>query len=153
MLHLYLGSLFAPALLVLASSGAWQVFRWNDAKKDGSYTPAPIIRTLSAVHKDQVLPGVKRQDGLAMQWFTLGASMGLILTTCLGIVMAYRVTRRPVVVTLCLLAGILAPTALLTSYTKAASARPAEEGREKLESMKPAGAVKTAPTPAWTPKP
>jgi uncharacterized iron-regulated membrane protein len=34
--HLYLGSLFGPLLIVFAVSGGWQVFRFNDAKKDGS---------------------------------------------------------------------------------------------------------------------
>ena len=75
-LHLYLGSLFAPALLVLAVSGAWQVFRWNDAKKDGSYTPAPLVAALSAIHKDQVLPPARHGQGVAMQWFLVELQRG-----------------------------------------------------------------------------
>jgi hypothetical protein len=124
-LHLYLGSLFAPALLVLAISGAWQVFRWNDARKDGSYKPNPIVTLFSDIHKDQVLPGERHGQNGAMQWFTLGASIGLTVTTLLGILMAYRVSRRPVLVTALLLTGILLPTFLLTTCARAPAPRPA----------------------------
>jgi hypothetical protein len=123
-LHLYLGSLFAPVLLVLAVSGAWQVYRWNDAKKDGSYTPSPIVRLFSNIHKDQVLPGARHGQNPPIQLFVGVASMGLTLTTLLGILMAYRVSRRPVVVTALLLTGILLPTFLLTTCTNAAAPRP-----------------------------
>src|ERR1700693_3062921 len=97
--HLYPGSLFGPLLIVFAVSGAWQVFRFNDAKKDGSYKPAGIITTFSDIHKDSALPGVPRRQGAAMRYFALGAAIGLTLTTALGIVMAYRISRRPALVT------------------------------------------------------
>jgi hypothetical protein len=115
LLHLYLGSLFGPLLIVFAVSGAWQVFRFNDAKKDGSYKPAKAITLFTDIHKDQVLPGVSRRkpESAAMRWFSLGASSGLVLTTVLGIVMAYRLSRRPALVTLLLLAGVALPAALL----------------------------------------
>ena len=113
LLHLYLGSLFGPLLVVFAVSGAWQVFRFNDAKKDGSYKPPAIITTFSDIHKDSVLPGVPRRRAKGMQFFALGAAAGLTLTTILGIVMAYRLSRRPVLVTLLLVTGVAAPVALL----------------------------------------
>ena len=147
-LHLYLGSLFAPALIALSISGAWQVYRWNDAKKDGSYTPSPVVRLFSDIHKDQVLPGGRHGQNPAMQWFTLGASIGLTLTTLLGIVMAYRMSRRPVVVTLLLLTGILLPTFLLSSCAKPAGAKPIDG---KKEASKRAPAPTPVPLPAWTP--
>ena len=112
-LHLYLGSLFGPLLIVFAISGGWQVFRLNDEKKDGSYKPAAVITLFSDIHKDAVLPGVPRRQGKAMQYFALGAAAGLTLTTILGIVMAYRMSRRPLLVTSLLLAGIVLPAALL----------------------------------------
>ena len=86
LLHLYLGSLFGPLLIVFAVSGAWQVFRFNDAKKDGSYKPAKAITLFTDIHKDQVLPGVSRRKGeaAAMRWFAFGASVGLVATTLLG---------------------------------------------------------------------
>ena len=115
LLHLYLGSLFGPLLIVFAVSGAWQVFRFNDAKKDGSYKPARAITLFTDIHKDQALPGVSRRkrESAAMRWFSLGASTGLVLTTILGILMAYRLSRRPALVTVLLLAGVALPAALL----------------------------------------
>jgi len=115
LLHLYLGSFFGPLLVVFAISGAWQVFRFNDTKKDGSYRPARAITLFTDIHKDQVLPGVSRRKGeaAAMRWFALGASAGLVTTTLLGIVMAYRLSRRPRLVTLLLLGGVATPAALL----------------------------------------
>ena len=113
LVHLYLGSLFGPLLIVFAVSGAWQVFRFNDAKKDGSYKPARIITLFTDIHKDAVLPGVPRRQGAAMRWFVLAAAAGLALTTVLGIVMAYRLSRRPALVTTLLIAGLVLPAALL----------------------------------------
>jgi hypothetical protein len=113
LIHLYLGSLFGPLLMVFAVSGAWQVFRFNDAKKDGSDKPAAIITLFSDIHKDAVLPGVPRRQGAAMRWFALTAAAGLALTTILGILMAYRMSRRPALVTFLLLTGIALPAALL----------------------------------------
>jgi hypothetical protein len=141
-LHLYLGSLFAPALLLLAVSGGWQVFRLNDARKDG-YTPPAFVAALSAIHKDQVLPPARHGQGVPMQWFLLGASVGLTLTTCLGIIMAYRMTRKPVLVTALLLVGTLTPAVFLTTLTKPAPPRPAPERQEAAKPAAPA-----APTPA-----
>jgi hypothetical protein len=113
LVHLYLGSLFGPLLIVFAVSGGWQVFRFNDAKKDGSYKPAAIITLFSDIHKDAVLPGVPRRQGAAMRYFALGAAAGLTLTTLLGILMAYRLSRRPALVTFLLLVGVGLPAALL----------------------------------------
>ncbi|HKA35985.1 MAG TPA: hypothetical protein VKH43_04150 [Thermoanaerobaculia bacterium] len=48
-----------------------------------------------------------------MRWFSLGATTGLVLTTVLGIVMAYRLSRRPALVNAPLLAGVALPAALL----------------------------------------
>ena len=110
--HLYLGALFAPVLLAFAASGAWQVYRWNDAKKDGSYTPPAVVKTLSNIHRNQTL-GKETPAATATKAFMFLASLALITTTILGIVMAYRFTARPLAVTLCLLAGIAVPTILL----------------------------------------
>ncbi len=110
--HLYLGALFAPVLLLFATSGAWQVYRWNDAQKDGSYMPPVLVRRFSAIHKNQTL-GNETPAATPIKAFIFLASLALITTTILGIVMAYRFTARPLAVTLCLLAGILVPAILL----------------------------------------
>jgi uncharacterized iron-regulated membrane protein len=110
--HLYLGALFAPVLLLFTVSGAWQVFRWNDARKDGSYAPPSIVKTLSSVHKNQTL-AKETPRKTPLKFFALLACLALISTTILGVAMAYRFTSSPVTVTLCLLTGIALPVALL----------------------------------------
>ena len=112
-LHLYLGSLFAPVLLFFAVSGAWQVYRVNDAKKDGSYTPPKIIKTLSSVHKNQTLTDKEIHDRTGIKAFIFAAAVLLTTTTLLGITMAYRFTASPLLVTVCLVAGIIVPIVLL----------------------------------------
>ena len=111
-IHLYLGTIFAPVLLLFTASGAWQVYRLNDAKKDGSYTPPSIVRTLSSVHRYQTLAR-ETPKKTALKAFVVAACLALITTTLLGIVMAYRFSGSSVTVTLCLLVGILLPAALL----------------------------------------
>ncbi len=111
-IHLYLGTVFAPLLLVFALSGSWQLYRWNDAKKDGSYTPARFIRVLSSVHRDStVARGIPPSQGF--KFFAGIACIALMTTTVLGIVMAYKFTPSPGTVTLCLLAGAAIPILLL----------------------------------------
>jgi hypothetical protein len=78
-----------------------------------SHKPAAIITLFTDIHKDAVLPGVPRRQGAAMRWFALTAAAGLALTTVLGIVMAYRLSRRPALVTFLLFAGVAVPAALL----------------------------------------
>jgi hypothetical protein len=46
----------------------------------------------------------------------LATAIGLVATTIIGIVMAYRFSKRPLVATLCLLAGIAVPGLLLWVY-------------------------------------
>jgi hypothetical protein len=112
-LHLYLGAIFAPTLLALTVSGAWQIYRWNDARKDGSYTPPRVVKLMSSIHKNQTTTGKETPQKTGIKAFAFLAAILLITTTLLGIVMAYRFTPSPVAVTLCLLSGIVVPILLL----------------------------------------
>ena len=110
--HLYLGALFAPVLLLFTVSGAWQVFRWNDARKDGTYTPPRVIQVVSSIHRDSTLSrGVP--PSTAFKVFAFSACGALVATTILGVVMAYRFTPNPRLVTFCILLGIALPVLLL----------------------------------------
>jgi hypothetical protein len=111
-LHLYLGTLFAPVLLVFTVSGAWQVFRLNDPRKDGSYTPPRVVQVLSSFHKNQTTSR-EVHDKTPLKWFVFAAGVALVTTTLLGIVMAYRFTASPAKVTVCLLIGAALPVVLL----------------------------------------
>ncbi len=72
-----------------------------------------MLLAFGQVHKHQNLPGDARGSGRAMKIFMLLASAGLVLTTLLGVLMAFRVTRSAVPVLACLATGVVVPVALL----------------------------------------
>ena len=115
-LHLWLGCLFAPTLIFFATTGTWQLYRAHDSKKDGSYTAPALVRTLSAVHMNSHLPGKRVTAYTPMRTFSTLAAAGLVFTTMLGIVMAYRMSRTVLAPTLCLMAGILIPVVIIAIY-------------------------------------
>ncbi len=130
-LHTYLGLIFAPSIIFYALSGALQLFGLHE----GSH-PA-WIATLSQVHRDQRLsaPAEKRQDGVTpaqsaemtpepapvphskpsvpLKGFFLSMAFGLILSTLLGIYMAFRTSRRRWILWGILTLGTAIPATLL----------------------------------------
>ncbi len=112
-LHLYLGCIFAPALIFLASTGALQLYDLHESRKDGSYVAPKLLEAFGQVHKHQNLPGDPRGSGRAMKIFMLAAAAGLVFTTLLGVFMAFRVSRGAGPVLACLAAGVVLPLALL----------------------------------------
>lgn len=114
--HLYLGCLFAPALIFFAVSGGWQIYRLNDNAKDGSYTAPAVIRALSAIHTNQHLPATRVSQYTPLHTFALLAAVGLVVTTLLGVVMAFRYGRSGVAALLCLFAGVAIPAAIVWVY-------------------------------------
>ena len=115
-IHLYLGSLFAPVLIFFAVTGCWQLFGLHRGTKDGSYTPPSLLASLSTVHQYQHLPGTGRSVGTPLRFFILAAAAALILTTVLGVVMAFRYSRSPIPVLLSIVAGTAVPVALLLIF-------------------------------------
>jgi hypothetical protein len=115
-LHLYLGCLFAPMLIFFAVTGSWQLFNWHESKKDRSYTAPPALTALSFIHKDAHLPGTPGRQPTPLRYFMLAAAVGLVATTGIGVVLAYLLSRKPLIATLCLLVGIALPAALLWIY-------------------------------------
>jgi hypothetical protein len=137
--HLYLGMLIAPSLLMFAASGAFQIFRLNDAKP--GYTPPAVIKALGELHKSQRLaappraprpearpqarPGPGKPDAAPktpqktplsralLQWFSLVVAIGLFVSTALGIWMGAMQSRWKVPARWLLLAGIVIPVAVL----------------------------------------
>ena len=115
-LHLYLGCLFAPALLFFAVTGSWQLYRAQDDTKDGSYKAPIALRTLSTIHKDSHLPGKRASEYTPLRTFSLLAAAGLVLSTLLGIVMAFRFSRSAFTPALLLAAGFFVPLLILYFY-------------------------------------
>ena len=112
-IHLYLGCIFAPVLIFLSCTGALQLYDFHESKKDGSYVAPRLLAALGQVHKNQSLPGDARGSGRTLKIFMLAAAAGLVLTTLLGIMLAFRVSRSAMPVVLCLVTGIALPLALL----------------------------------------
>jgi hypothetical protein len=132
--HLYLGMFFAPAILLFALSGALQTFRLQEEKGWGSTPPGWIV-WMASVHKDSRLPKAKPvQAGdhkpappkaapkppegkppfkLPMQIFAALLSIGLILSTLLGIVIALNNRALRKVSLGMLAAGTMLPLLLL----------------------------------------
>lgn len=115
-LHLYLGCVFAPALIFFAVTGSWQLYRLNDSTKDGSYVAPPAVRVLSAIHKNSHLPGKSASVYTPLRTFSLLAAAGLVATTVIGVAMAFRFSRGIAVPLLCLAAGVVVPVGLLYVY-------------------------------------
>jgi ABC-type nitrate/sulfonate/bicarbonate transport system permease component len=114
--HLYLGCLFAPMLIFFAVSGSWQLFNWHESTKDNSYVAPRALAILSDIHKDAHIPPTPGRRPTPLRYFMLAAAIGLIVSAVLGVIMAYRFSRRPMAATICLLCGILVPGLLLWIY-------------------------------------
>jgi len=107
--HKYLSCFVAPAMLFFAVSGAWQAYRLNDSRKDGSYMAPAALQELSKIHK------AERLAGAAAGWFRAGQLLlaaAFVVTAMLGVVMALQRTRPIWVVWACLAAGVIVPSLL-----------------------------------------
>jgi hypothetical protein len=135
--HLYVGMIFAPAIIFFSFSGAIQTIGWQD-------DPAPPawIKTIASIHKKQTMPkarkprpqaaapapapaseggaAARREEPAAqgpspipLKIFTVLLSIGLILSAGLGvaIALANRSTRR--MSTIMLAIGLILPPLLL----------------------------------------
>jgi hypothetical protein len=116
-LHLYLGCLFAPILIFFAVTGSWQIFNWHQSdKRPGGYVAPRILSVLSDIHKDAHIPPTQRNSPAPVRYFMFAAAMGLVLTTSIGVILAYRFSRQPLVATVCLVIGIFLPAMMLWAY-------------------------------------
>jgi len=115
-IHLYLGCLFAPLIIYFSMSGAWQVFRLNDIPKNESPTAIrSLFHELSKPHKSSTLPGQDPKTGRStvFNWIAFSMALGLISTTMIGLLLAFRYNRSTRLVWFCLLGGILLPILFL----------------------------------------
>jgi hypothetical protein len=108
-IHRYLSCFVAPAMLFFAISGAWQAFRWQETRKDGSYVAPMALQTLSHFHK------AERLSAPYGDWFRYGqlfVSAAFVATALVGLAMAFRIARPAWTVWLCLAAGVALPLCL-----------------------------------------
>lgn len=110
-LHLYLGCFFTPILLFFAVTGALQTFELHEQQKNSSYVPPAILKLLSEVHIHQRWETAAAS--VPFRWFAVAAALGFLITSLLGIVMAFKLGKSKMIVWLCLIAGMLLPVLLL----------------------------------------
>jgi hypothetical protein len=113
-IHLYLGVFFAPLLIFFMVSGCWQTFDLDHAsKKNENYKPPKIIKQLTMVHTDQSFEDSHMpKSSIPFRWLVLLMSLGLVATTILGIIMAFKYTKVWIV-WLLIVMGIVVPVFLL----------------------------------------
>lgn len=140
-LHFYIGIFFAPSIIFFAFSGALQTFSLHENKEPGSHHPEWIAQ-MAEIHKDQRLPQLteehvaeaakpkqaeaqptstpeteppapKRKPSLPLKIFVLFMSTGLMLSSILGIYMAFKYNRDRRIIWSLLIVGTALPIALL----------------------------------------
>ena len=114
-IHLYLGCFFAPLLILFLITGCWQTFGLHKSSKTpGGYKAPALVRSFSQIHTDQrwTSDNVRPQPSVVFRYLLILMSIGLLVTTVLGIVMAFKYTR-PWMVWACLVLGVFIPFLLL----------------------------------------
>ena len=140
-LHLYFGVFISPAILFFALTGAIQTTGFHEANRDHpDYKPARWIVVLAQIHKKQTpivpakrppapaeskpapkpaapaappAPQPPAHNPVPLRVFFLIVSLGLFVSTFTGLYMTYSYARNRRLVTLTLVAGIVAPLLLL----------------------------------------
>ena len=135
-IHTWIGVFIAPSVLFFALTGALQLFSLHEAH--GAYRPPPLVVRLSLLHKDQVFnfppqkqrlataakaakpaapPKDKTQDwplsAVALKWFSLAVAGGLMVSTSLGLWIAFTQGRNKPLLWGLLAAGAALPVLLL----------------------------------------
>lgn len=113
--HLYIGCVFAPALMFFIVTGCWQTFDLHFQKKGSSYHPPTFMKVMSQVHlsaKYQIERG-QGHPSQPFKLFVLAMAFFMLITILLGIVLALQSAQKKWIVWACLLGGILLPFLLL----------------------------------------
>ena len=111
--HLYLSCFFAPLLLFYVLTGWYQTFTANRNKSLGEQED--WLSKLTSIHVDQIYPSEAAQSfsPQLFQWLVALMSICLLITVALGMVLAFRSTRKTWPVWLALALGIIVPVVAL----------------------------------------
>ena len=102
-IHLYLGCVFAPMLLFFAISGIWQML----------HIQSQLLDRLSTIHTSQALKDGGGLNSDFMTIFVLVMAASFILSTVLGVVMAFKYGRSRRAACYCLAIGVSIPLVLI----------------------------------------
>jgi hypothetical protein len=113
-IHLWLGVLFSPLIIFFACTGMLQTFNFHESEKNGSYKAPAWIVKMAQVHKNQRLArGPGAPSPLPLKVFVVLMGFGLIVSSLLGICMAFKYQRNRWLVGGMIVAGIILPLVLL----------------------------------------
>jgi len=114
-LHLFLGVFFTPLLVFFVATGWYQTLEPERLKTPGD--AETLLQKLRVVHTDMIYPGDRefsRPSSPKLFQGIVGAmSAAVLITTALGVYLAFRTVRGTVWVVLCLVAGLVVPVLLL----------------------------------------
>ncbi len=112
-LHLYLGCFFTPLLLLFIGTGWYQTVSNNRNKGIGE--GGGWREKLTSIHVDQVFPteSAETYSPQLFQYLVVTMSAALILTTFLGLFLAFKTSRKKWPVWVSLLLGLVVPIVLL----------------------------------------
>jgi ABC-type antimicrobial peptide transport system permease subunit len=101
--HLYLGCVFAPLLLFFAVSGIWQTLGFQPE----------FLHKLSSIHTQARWKDGSELGSFPLRIFVIFMALGFILSTVLGVIMAFRFGRSRKAAFYCLAAGVAVPAVLV----------------------------------------
>jgi hypothetical protein len=111
--HLYLGCFFAPLLIFYVATGWYQTV--NPDRRKGVNDSTDLVSRLSRVHVEQYYPAESATGYSTRLFRALVVIMAVALnaTVILGIILAFRTSRRKWPVWIALSLGIVLPVLLL----------------------------------------
>ena len=131
LVHFYLGVFFAPLIIFFAFTGTLQVFKLHERNKENGTAAiqADWIAWFGQFHKEQAWippkasaprsptapPRIEKPRPLVMMWFVALMGISLMVTTLLGLYMAFNYPRRRKGFVIALVSGIVVPLALMAA--------------------------------------
>ncbi len=139
LIHNYSGVFFAPAILFFAITGSLQMFGLHETNRGSSYVPPAVLTHLAQLHKKGTLflasrrpepkpaalkpepakpapvepPSRSPHSPLPIKVFFALTGLGLVVSTCTGLYMAWMYTRSTRTDAAVFLEGVIDPLILL----------------------------------------
>jgi hypothetical protein len=114
-IHLFLGVFFTPMLLFFVGTGWYQTVNHDRLKSPGD--AETLVQKFRVVHTDQIYPTeheIRRPSSPKLfRALVVVMSAAIVSTTVIGIILAFRFSRKIWAVWLCLGLGLAVPAALL----------------------------------------
>ena len=120
-IHRYLGVFCAPLLLMFAVSGAAQVWRLHQQRKNSSWTPPPALVAAADFHMAEDLGGTVSAQ--LFRWTIVGVAAFLLVTLLIGVAAAFKTSPRKMPIALTLLLGAALPLLFYLLAVRAAPVR------------------------------